>query len=113
MAIVLVFPFMTVVMARNSVVKDRTSPISIIMAPIIKLDKSFMLADICVIHEKHKEAKTMKKASVFLLFKVLFRKSSVKEPSSFSSAGLFRGLEEVCTLSFRSASTGFFIRRKA
>ena len=79
MAMVFVFPFMTVVMARNNVVNASARPITNIIAPIISLDRSFMLKDICIMEEKQNEAKMMKNVSTFLLLKVVLFSSSVKE----------------------------------
>ena len=87
---VFVFPLITVVMARNSVVQASTSPISSIIAPIMTLDSSFIPNDICVIDEKQKEANTIKNTRVFLLFNVFFLRSSVNSLSeSLSFPRLF------------------------
>ena len=108
MAMVFVFPLMTVVMARNSVVKANISPMASIITPIISLAKSFILNDICVIDEKQNEAKTMKNTRAFFDFRVFLFKSSTKGNSLFFSALWFGVLEAVCRLSFKSSSTGFF-----
>ena len=79
MAMVCVFPLMTVVMAKKSVVQARTMPIPSIIAPIITLEKSFIWADICVMAEKQKEENRIKKTSVFLLLRASRLKSSKKE----------------------------------
>ena len=52
-----------------------------IITPIISLDKSFILNDICVIAEKQNEAKIMKNTSAFLDFKVFLFKYSTNDNS--------------------------------
>ena len=48
-----------------------------IITPIISLDKSFILNDICVIAEKQNEAKIMKNTSAFLDFKVFLTERKI------------------------------------
>ena len=74
---------MTVVTAIYSVVNARTTPIINIIKPIISLDKSFILADICIIAEKQNEEKAMKNTKVLRLLNTELLISATKVFLSF------------------------------
>ena len=77
---------MTVVTAIYSVVNARTTPIINVIKlikPIISLDKSFILADICIIAEKQNEEKAMKNTKVLRLLNTELLISATKVFLSF------------------------------